>query len=128
MISEIIDKVKGRLRDDEVRLLDGMLFKFNNILEYFNKSNLRYVARLDVYVTDSKLFGRRIVSFTVYVSRRDDSVEGEVVIQFYYDLDAREGAFSGLYCDVCWLSPEDALEILRLASQLVLVFYGGVVV
>jgi hypothetical protein len=128
MTSEIIDKVKGRLRDDEVRLLDRILFKFNNILEYFNKSNPRYVARLDVYVTDSELFGRRIVSFTVYVSRRDDSVEGEVVIQFYYDLDAREGAFSGLYCDVCWLSPEDALEILRLASQLVLVFYGGVVV
>jgi hypothetical protein len=94
----------------------------------FNKSNPKYVARLEVYVTDPELFGRRIASFTVYVSRRDESVEGEVVIQFYYDLDAREGAFSGLYCDVCWLSPEDAMEILDLARQLASVLYVGVVV
>jgi len=136
MTSEIIDKIKGCLRDDEVRLLDRMLFKFNNILEYFNKSNPRYVAGLEVEYLGSVLIDRRILSFTVRVSLRDgvrsplvgDREEGEVVIRFYYDLDAREGAFSGLYCDVCWLSPEDALEILRLASQLVLVFYGGVVV
>jgi hypothetical protein len=109
-------------------LLDRLVFKFNNVLRGFNDGNPRYVARLDVSVTDPELFGRRIASFTVYVSRRDDSVEGDVVIQFYYDLDARQGAFSGLYCDVCWLSPEDASEILRLALQLVSVLYVGVVV
>jgi hypothetical protein len=113
-------------------LIDRLVFKFNNILRYFNKGNPRYVASLDVYVTKPELFGRRIASFTVYVSRRGDSgeggVEGDVVIQFFYDLDAREGGFTGLYCDVCWLSPEDAIEILDLARQLASVLYMGVVV
>jgi len=112
-------------------VVDRMVFKFENILRSFNKENPRYVARLDVSVTDPELIGRRIVSFTVYVSRRGDrgegGVEGDVVMQFYYDLDAGEGAFSGLYCDICWLSPEDALDILDLARRLALVFYGGVV-
>ncbi len=136
MTSGIIDEVKGCLRDDEVRLLERMLFKFDNILGYFNKSNPRYVARLDVEYLGSVLIDRRVLSFTVRVSLRDgvrfpmtgDRGEGEVVMRFYYDLDAREGAFSGLYCDVCWLSPEDAMDILDLARQLALVFYGGVVV
>jgi len=136
MASEIIDKVKGCLRDDEVRLLDRMLFKFNNILRYFNKSNPRYVARLEAEYLGSILIDRRILSLTVRVSLRDgvrsplvgDRGEGDVVIQFFYDLDAREGAFSGLYCDVCWLSPEDAMEVLYLARQLASVFYVGVVV
>ncbi len=136
MTSGIIDEVKGCLRDDEVRLLERILFKFNNILEYFNKSNLRYVAGLEAKYLGSVLVDRRVLSFTVRVSLRDgvrfpltgDRGEGEVVIRFYYDLDAREGAFAGLYCVVCWLSPEDALNILDLARQLALVFYGGVVV
>jgi hypothetical protein len=135
MTSEIIDKVKGCLRDDEVRLLDRIVFKFNNLLSSFNESNPRYVARLEAEYLGSILIDRRILSLTVRVSLRDgvrsplvgDRGEGEVVIRFYYDLDAREGAFSGLYCDVCWLSPEDAVEVLDLARQLALVFYGGVV-
>jgi hypothetical protein len=109
------------------RVLDKIVFKFNNILGSFSRSNPKYDVKLDVSVTDPELFGRRIASFTVYVSRRGDRVEGDVeggvVMQFYYDLDGMEGAFSGLYCDVCWLSPEDAVEILYLAMQLTLVLY-----
>jgi hypothetical protein len=131
MTSEIIDKVKGCLRDDEVRLLERVLFKFNNILEYFNKGNPRYVARLEVEYLGSVLIDRRILSLTVRVSLRDgvrsplvgDRGEGEVVMRFYYDFDAREGAFSDLHCDMCWLSPEDAIEVLDLARQLALVLY-----
>ena len=113
-------------------LLDRLVFKFNNVLRGFNKGNPRYVARLEVSDFSSMLPDRRILSFTVYVSRRDkrveDDVEDDVVIQFYYDLDSMEGVFSGLYCDVCWLSPEDAMEILDLARRLVSVLYVGVVV
>jgi hypothetical protein len=136
MITEIIDKVKGCLRDDEVRLLYRMLFKFDDILRYFNKSNPRCVAGLEVEYLGSVLVDRRILSFKVRVSLRDgvrspltgDRGEGDVIMRFYYDLDAREGGFAGLYCDMCWLSPEDALDILDLARQLALVLYGGVVV
>jgi hypothetical protein len=105
-------------------LLRRLIFRYDNILRGFNNRNPRYVARLDVSVTDPELFGRRIASFTVHVSRRGDSGEGgvecDVVIQFFYDLDGGEWGFTGLYCDVCWLSPEDAVEILDLARELVL--------
>jgi hypothetical protein len=49
-------------------------------------------------------------------------VEGDVEIVFHYDLTVREAVFTGVYCDVCGLSPEDALDILDLAKQLALVF------
>jgi hypothetical protein len=117
---------------NEVELKNRILSKFYNILRRFNKSNLKYVASLEVEDYNLVSSGRRIVSFIVRVSRRDkvveDSVEGDVEIVFHYDLTAREGIFTGVYCDTCGLSPEDAIEVLDLARQLALVFYVGVVV
>jgi hypothetical protein len=121
--------VEFEVGGDELK--DGMLFKINNILRYFNKSNPKYVANLEVEEYSLASSDRRIVTFRVRVSRRnrteEDGVEGDVEIVFHYDLTAREGIFTGVYCDVCGLSPEDALDILDLARQLALVFYGGVV-
>jgi hypothetical protein len=100
--------------------------KINNILRHFNKSNPKYVAKLEVEEYNIESSGRRIITFKVCVSRRDRTeeggVEGDVEIVFHYDLTVREGVFTGVYCDVCGLSPEDAIDILDLARQLALVF------
>jgi hypothetical protein len=120
-----------RLSSEEARLVDRIVFKFENILRSFNKSSLKYVARLEYDVFSVGSGDRRLVSFTVYVydwgARVEGIVEDVAIIKFYYDLTGGEGAFSGIYCDDCWLSPEGAVEVLDLARQLASVFYGGVV-